>query len=68
MFYKVDAVMALLGISKSKAFEIIRQLRTDLEADGYILPPAGKIQKRYFCKRFDLDLQECEDYLSTHED
>ena len=48
MFYKVDAVMALLGISKSKAYEIIRQLRADLEADGYILPPAGKIQKRYF--------------------
>lgn len=63
MFYKVNDVKALLGISDSKAYDIIRQLRRDLEAEGYISPPAGRIQKRYFCRRFGMELEECETFL-----
>lgn len=63
MFYRVNDVMKLLQISKSKAYGVIRQLRKDLESEGYICPPAGRIQSRYFCERFGLEVDECNKYL-----
>ena len=63
MFYGVEEIMAILGIKRSKAYSIIYQLRQDLESEGYIIPPAGRVQKRYFCDRFHLDYRECEKFL-----
>ena len=64
MFYGVEEVIAILGVRRTKAYEIIRELREDLKSKGYIEPPAGRIQKRYFCERFSLDIAECERFLS----
>ena len=47
MFYTVKEVMELLGIGKSKAYEIINRLNKELEAKGYIVV-RGKVSKRYF--------------------
>ena len=63
MFYGVEDVMAILGVKRTKAYEKIKELRSDLVKAGYIEPPAGRIQKKYFCERFNLNLKECEAFL-----
>ena len=63
MFYGVKEVMAILGIERSLAYKKIKQLHLDLVKAGYIEPPAGRIQKKYFCERFNLNLKECEAFL-----
>lgn len=49
----VDAkeVSQLLGVSQSKAYQIIKQLNDDLKKDGY-LTIAGKVSRAYFCKKW----------------
>ena len=47
MFYTAEDVMEMLGIGKSKAYEIIKKLNEELEAKGYIVV-RGKVSKRYF--------------------
>ena len=44
-------VTELLGISRSKAYEIIKNLNLELEADGYIVI-SGKVPKRYLEKKY----------------
>ena len=63
MFYGVEDIMAILGVQKAKAYSIIKDLRMDLEKRGYFSPPAGKIQKQYFCERYNLNLKDCEKFL-----
>lgn len=47
MFYTAEDVMKILGIGRSKAYAIIRQLNEELESRGYIIVK-GKVSKRYF--------------------
>lgn len=63
MFYGAKEIMAILQVKECKAYSIIRDLRKSLEKEGYIAPPAGRIQKTYFCERFNLSLKECEKFL-----
>lgn len=65
MFYGVKDIMTILQIKQSKAYSIIKALRNSLEAEGYISPPAGRIQKRYFCDRYNLNLKDCEQILKA---
>lgn len=44
-------VMEILGISKSKAYEIIRKMNKELEAEGYETI-AGRVPRRRFCEKF----------------
>lgn len=46
-FYNVEEVMAMLGVQRSKAYEIIRILNRELKDKGYIVIE-GKVAKRYF--------------------
>ncbi len=50
MFYEVTDIMNMLGVGRSKAYEIIRKLNTELSDKGYITVP-GKISKKYFHQR-----------------
>ena len=50
-FLKVDDVMQILGISKSAAYNIMRQLNNELEEKGYAVI-RGKISRKYFEERF----------------
>ena len=70
LFYDKNDVMTLVGVAQTKALAIIRELRDDLAKtkmpghEAYFSkPPAGRIQKRYFCERYNLDLAECEQTL-----
>lgn len=43
----VRDVMAVLEVSESKAYGIIKQLNSELSAKGYIVIP-GKVSRAYF--------------------
>jgi len=50
-FMSVDDVAAILGISKSYAYKVVRELNKDLKAMGY-LTVAAKVSKRYFMEKY----------------
>ena len=50
-FLKVDDVMQILGISKSAAYNIMRQLNNEPKEKGYAVI-RGKISRKYFEERF----------------
>lgn len=47
IYYSAMEIAGMLGISKAKAYEIIRDLNTQLEAEGFIVIQ-GKVSKTYF--------------------
>ncbi|WP_206458661.1 ICEBs1 excisionase [Anaerovorax sp. IOR16] len=64
-FYGAPDLVTILGVSRSKAYEIIRDLISDLEQMGKLSPKAGKIQKTYFCERFMLNPDDCDKLLQN---
>lgn len=52
-YYTVEDVMVLLGVKESKAYSIIRELRTELISSGNLIKeyPVGRIPKSYFNTR-----------------
>ena len=50
LFFAVDDVIAILGISKSTAYREIKKLNDELRAKGYITI-SGKIPVKYFMER-----------------
>lgn len=51
MFYNVQDVMEILGVGRSKAYEIIKKLNGELADQGYFTV-GGKVSKKYFDQRF----------------
>ena len=49
-FYGVEDIMSLLGIGKSKAYDIMKQFNRELEDIGYYTV-AGRVSKSYFDSR-----------------
>ncbi|KAB1437583.1 helix-turn-helix domain-containing protein [Candidatus Galacturonibacter soehngenii] len=56
-FYTVEDVKKILGISDSKAYQIIRKLNKELSNKGYITV-AGRIPKKFFNERYYCDESE----------
>ena len=50
MFYSALDVQRMLGVSRGKAFQIIKILNDELAKDGYIIIP-GKIPKKLFAEK-----------------
>ena len=52
-YYTAEDVVELLGVSRTKAYEIIRALRNELIQAGKLsdVYPSGKIPKKYFDER-----------------
>ena len=50
-FYSVEDVMHILGISKSAAYKIMRQMNDELKKKGFVIF-RGKVSRRYFEERF----------------
>lgn len=46
-FYSVDDVVAILGVSRPKAYAIMRELNMELVEKGFIVV-SGKVSARYF--------------------
>lgn len=51
IFYFVDDIMAVTGLSRSKSYKIIATLNAELKKQGYLIIP-GRISKIYFHERF----------------
>ena len=51
VYMDASDIADLLDISKSKAYEIIRQLNAELEKDGYLVL-SGKVPTAYFYKKW----------------
>ena len=50
MFYNAEDIMNMLGIGRSKAYEIIKTLNCELNDKGFITVQ-GKVSKKYFHQR-----------------
>lgn len=50
-FYNVKDVEKILEVKKAKAYNVIRDLNSELEEKGF-LTVAGRIPRTYFDKRF----------------
>jgi len=50
-FITAKEVAELLGISKSKAYAIIRELNEELSAKGFITV-AGRVSRKFFEEKF----------------
>lgn len=49
-FLNYTDIMNIMGVSKSKAYQIIQDLNEELKDKGYIVI-AGKVSSKYFLKR-----------------
>ena len=47
-FLKVDDVMQILGISKSAAYNIMRQLNDELKEKGYAVIRGKNFEERFY--------------------
>lgn len=63
IIYGASEVMMILGVGKSKAYGIIKELTAELEEEGFVAPKRGCIQAKFFCKRFAFTEKECESHL-----
>lgn len=50
LYLNVHDVMALLDVSQSKAYQIIKDLNNEMAAKGY-LTVNGKVNRRYLMER-----------------
>lgn len=57
-FITAEDVQKILGVSRSKAYQIIRGLNRELKSEGYITI-AGKCPVRFFNERFYGMQTEC---------
>lgn len=51
IFISAQEVADMLGISKSKAYRIVRELNEELETKGFITV-AGKVSRKFFEEKF----------------
>lgn len=49
-FLKVEEVAEILGVSKSYAYKVVRQLNDELKEKGFITI-SGRVNKAYFMER-----------------
>lgn len=50
LYYTALEVAEILGVSRTKAYKIVKELNAELQEKGYIVI-AGRIPKRYFEER-----------------
>ena len=72
MWYNAKDVMCILECGQTNAYSLISQMRSEIEQTKipgtdrcYIAPPAGKIQKKYFCESMNLDQKECDRIIAS---
>ncbi|MFI3254401.1 MAG: hypothetical protein R3Y63_08730 [Eubacteriales bacterium] len=66
IFYQEKDVALILQTSNSDAYKIIRTLKTELEAKGYLTNVKSGIQANYFQERFELSEKDCVSALQGH--
>lgn len=73
-WYRVEDIMLIMDVGKSKAYEIINTLQDELvntKIPGknrcYAKPPAGRIRKDYFCEAYMLNPDECDALIAQQQ-
>ena len=51
LFYSAKEVQEILGVSRGKAYKVVRELNEQLEQRGFIVI-AGKVPKQFFQEHF----------------
>lgn len=51
IYLDADEIVEFLGVSKGFAYKIIRELNSDLRANGYIVI-AGRVPKKFFQEKY----------------
>ena len=51
LYYTASEVQEMLGVSRGKAYQVVRGLNEELEAKGFIVID-GKIPKKFFDEHF----------------
>ena len=57
MFIDYEIVMELLGVKKTKAYDIIAKLNKELEEKGF-LTQRGRVVATYFYERYGVDYKQ----------
>ena len=50
LYYTASEVMEILGVSRAKAYRVVKELNKELAAQGYIVT-AGKVPKKFLAER-----------------
>lgn len=50
LYYTANEVMEILGVSRAKAYKVVKELNKELAAQGYIVT-AGKVPKKFLAER-----------------
>lgn len=50
LYYTAQEVMEILGVSRAKAYKVVRELNEELAAKGYIVT-SGKVPKKFLAER-----------------
>ncbi|WP_313578630.1 ICEBs1 excisionase [Lacrimispora sp.] len=53
-YYTIQDVMTILGCGRTKASEAVRALNDELEKQGYMRFPRGRVPKKFFEERYNL--------------
>lgn len=51
LYYTASEVQELLGVSRAKAYKVVKTLNAELQKQGYIVV-AGRIPKKYFAEKY----------------
>lgn len=51
MFVRAEDIMGSLGVSRSHAYRLIKQLNSELESKGY-MTISGRVSRKYYEERF----------------
>lgn len=51
LYYTADEVQEILGVSRAKAYKVVKMLNEELKKQGYIVV-AGRISKKYFAEKY----------------
>lgn len=51
LYYTADEVQEILGVSRAKAYKVVKMLNEELKKQGYIVV-AGRIPKKYFAEKY----------------
>ena len=51
LYFTAMEVSEILGVSRAKAYKIVRALNEELKAAGYVTV-SGKVPKKYFSEKF----------------
>ena len=51
LYYTANEIAEMLGVSRAKAYKIVKELNEELAAKGYIVI-AGKIPRQYLADKY----------------